>query len=43
MDHPENDRQELFSTTIFSGGNRLDYIPNRDKAVIDSFYETKQY
>src|SRR3989344_357276 len=43
MDHPENDRQELFSTTIFSGGNRLDYIPNRDKAVIDSFYETRQY
>src|SRR3989344_1495725 len=43
MDHPENDRQALANTTIFSGGNRLDYIPNLDKTVIDSFYETKQY
>jgi len=41
MDHPESNSQE--TANIFAGGNTLDYIPNRDKAVIDSFYETKQY
>ncbi|MBU2639137.1 MAG: hypothetical protein KKG75_00335 [Nanoarchaeota archaeon] len=41
--HPKNDREELFYETVFSGGNRLEYVPDRDKAVIDSFYETRQY
>lgn len=43
FDHPENDRGTLREVTVFSGGNRLEEIPDLDKTIIDSFYETKQY